>query len=100
MQDSLLDDDDDAADLDGNESLAAAAEVSNFCHDNYDPDQDEIGEFRDSSRHVDEFKHSLFCPQGVENPGFFYYAILYHLHFRKKSSKDTCDSDDQLRQDI
>ena len=93
------DDDDDDADLDGNESLTAAAEVSNFCQDNYNPDQNEIGEFRDSSRQVDEFKHSLFCPQGVENPDSFYYAILYHLRFKKKNSIDACESDDQLRQD-
>ena len=70
MQDSLLDDDNDAADLDGNEALAAAAAVSNFCHDNYDPDQDEIGEFRDSSRHVDEFKQSVLSTR-CGKPRFF-----------------------------
>ena len=68
MQDSFLNDDDDDAGLDGNESLAAAAEVSNYCHDNCDPDQDEIAQFRDLSRRVGEFKRSQFCPQGVENP--------------------------------
>ena len=68
MQDSFLNDDDDDAGLDGNESLAAAAEVNNYCRGNYNPDQDEIAQFRDLSRRVGEFKRILFCPQGVENP--------------------------------
>lgn len=101
MQDSLLNDDDDiTADLDDNESLAAAAEVKSYCHVNYDPNQDGIDEFTDSSRQVGEFKRILFCPQGVENPDSFYYTILYDLCFKKKNSKDASESDDQLGQCI
>ena len=71
----FLDDDDDA-DLDGNESLAFTTEDSNYCHNNYGTNQDETDEFRDSSRRVIKFKRSLFFPQGVENSDSFYYAIL------------------------
>ena len=102
MQDCFLDDDDDDddADLDGNESLDVTAEDSNYCHNNYGPDQDEIDEFRDSSRQAGKFKRSLFCPQGVENSDSFYYVILYDLLFKNKNSKGACETDDQLRQDI
>ena len=94
MQDSFLD-------LD--ESLLPTEEVgeaSNYCHDNYNPNKDEIDEFRDSARRVGEFKHALFGPQGLENPGYFHNAILYNLRYKKKNSKETCVSDDQLKQDI
>ena len=97
IQDSFLD-------PNSGESLTAAEEAaleaSNYCCDNYDPAHDETDEFRDSIRRVGEFKCTLFCPQGVENPDIFYYAILYDLHYKKKNSKDTCDRCDQLKQDI
>ena len=37
-------------------------EASNYCHDNYDPNEDETDEFRDSARQVGELKRTLFCP--------------------------------------
>ena len=97
MQDSFLN-------PDSGESLTAAEEAaleaSNYCSDNYDPVEDGIDEFRDSRRRVGEFKRTFFCPQGIENPDSFCYAVLYDLRYKKKNSKDTCDSDDQLKQDI
>ena len=94
MQDSFLN-------PDSNESPTdAAAEASNYCCDNYDPVQDEIDEFRDSTTRVEEFKHTLFCLQVAQNPDSFYYAILYDLRHKNKNCKDTCDSDDQLKRDI
>ena len=44
-----------------------------------DPHQDEVDEFRDSTRRVGEFKSFLFCPQ--------------------ENYKDACESDDQMKQD-
>ena len=85
---------------DGGESLTKTVEeggleASNY--DNYDPIEDEIDEFRDSIRQVGEFKQTILCPQGAETPDSFYYATGYDLRYKKKDSKDTCDSDDQLK---
>ena len=88
---------------DGGESLTKTVEeegleASNY--DNCDPIEDETDGFTDSTRWVGEFKHTLFCPQGAETPHSFCYAILYDLRYKKKNIKDTCDRDDQLKQDI
>ena len=95
MQDSFLNPDSNESPTD-----AGAAAEANYCYDNYDPVQDEIDEFRDSTTRVEEFKHTLFCRQGAQNPDSFYYAILYDLRHKNKNCKDTCDSDDQLKRDI
>ena len=58
MQDSFLK-------LDSSESYHH--EVNNYCDDNYDPDSEQIDEFRDSAKRIEEFKHTLLCPYGMEN---------------------------------
>ena len=37
----------------------AQHEVNNYCNDNYDPDSEKIGEFRDSAKRVEEFERTL-----------------------------------------
>ena len=75
--------------------------MNNYCCDNYDLAEDEIDEFRYSTRRVGELRLiSLFSLEGLENLDTFYYAILYDLRCKKENSKDTCNNDDQLKQDI
>ena len=51
-------------------------EVNNFCDDNYNPDSEQIDEFRDSAKRIEEFKCTLSCLNGLVNLDSFYYAIL------------------------
>ena len=75
--------------------------MNNYCCDNYDLAEDEIDEFRYSTRRVGELRLiSLFSLEGLENLDTFYYVILYDLRCKKENSKDTCNNDDQLKQDI
>lgn len=50
--------------------------MSNYYHNNCNPNEDEFDEFRDPATQAGEFKHTLSCRQGLENPDSFYYAIL------------------------
>ena len=91
MQDSFLK-------LDSSESYHH--EVNNYCDDNYDPDSEQIDEFRDSAKRIEEFKHTLLCSHRMENQDLLYYAILYAICYQFKNKKDDCRNEDQLKQDI
>ena len=90
MQDSFLESD----------SSESHHEVNNYCDDNYNPDSEQIDEFRDSDKRIEEFKCTLFCSHGLENLDSFYYAILYAIRYQFQNKKDECQNDDQMKQDI
>ena len=75
-------------------------EVNNYCNDNFDPDSEQIGEFRDSAKRVEEFMRTVLCPHGLEHRNSFYYAILYAIHYQLKNKKDERQNEDQLKEDV
>ena len=70
------------------------------CDDNYDPDSEQTGEFRDSAKQIEEFKHTLLCLHGLENQDSFYYAVLCTIYYHFKNKKDDCQNENQLKQDL
>ena len=83
MQDSFLKSDSSESQLN---------ELSNYCNDNYDPNSEQIDEFRDSTKRNEKFLQILLCPHGLKNQNSFYYAILYAVHYQLKNKKNVYEN--------
>ena len=90
MQDSFIESD----------SSQSHHEVNKFCDDNYNPDSEQIDQFRNYAKRIEEFKRALLCVHGLVYLDSFYYAILYAICYQFENKKDKCQNDDQLKQDI
>ena len=66
MQDSFLE----------SNSSESHHEVNYYCNDNYNPGSEQIFEFRDSAKQINEFKNTVLCPHGLVNLDSIYCAIL------------------------
>ena len=62
-------------------------EGNSYCPEDYDPNNDVINEFQDSSKMVEDFKSTLLIPQVFENIDSFYYALLYAIQYQSKKNK-------------
>ena len=62
-------------------------EANNCCPDDYNSNKKIADEFKDSSKKVEDFKHTLLTPQGFENIDSFYYALLYAIRYQLKNKK-------------
>ena len=61
---------------------------------------EQISEFRDSAKWIEEFKHTLLCPHSLKNQDSFYYAILYAIRYHLKNKKGECQNEDQLKENL
>ena len=74
-------------------------QVNHCCGNNYilNMNSEQIDEFRDSAKQIEEFKCTLLCPRGLVNLDSFYSAILYAIRYQFKSKKGECQNDNQLK---
>ena len=72
--------------------------MSNYSTHNYNPNSEQIDEFRDSAKLMEKLMHTLLCPHSLENQDSFYYAILYAFHYQLKNKKDVCQNKDHLKE--
>ena len=74
-------------------------EVNNYCPDDYDPSNDVIDKFKDSSKKVNEFRSTILITNVLENKDSFCFALLFAVRYQLKNKKDEF-SVDVLQKDI
>ena len=71
-----------------------STEPNNYCSDA--EVCNEVTEFNDSKKKVEEFNKTLINPQGDENVDSFFYAILYAIRYTLTEKSDLCENDNKL----
>ena len=74
--------------------------MNNCYNDNYDLDSEQIDEFRDSAKRIEEFERTLLCLHCLVNLDNFCYAILYVICYQFKNKKDERQNDDEQKQNL
>ena len=70
-------------------------EPSNYYSD--DEICNEVTDFKDSKKQVEEFNKTLINPQGDENVDSFFYAILYAIRYNLTEKFDPCENDNEFK---
>ena len=74
-------------------------EANNYCPDDYDPSNDVIDEFKDSSKKFNDFRSTILITNVLENRDSFYFALLFAVRYQLKNKKDEF-SVDEMQKDI
>ena len=74
-------------------------EPNNYCNDDDENDLP-IDEFENYKDKIDSFKKTLINPQGENNLDSFFYSILYAIRFILTEKIDSCENDDEIKNDI
>ena len=75
-------------------------EANNYCNDDDDLQNLEVGEFKNYKFRVEKFEKTLLNPQGLNNENSFFYSILFAIRYQLKGKSDTVDNDEQIKEDI
>ena len=88
-----------------NDSLSGfdfSQEATNYYSDN-EIKEEVVDNFKDSKKKADKFWKTLVNPHGDENSDFFFFffcSILYAIRFQLTEKINTCENEDELKNDI